>query len=81
MRLIGASLAVGWLAFVFVVVFLWPFWGWISAAVSVSMLVMIGLNLRAASQQYLVNVEKLGLIISLLVGYAGICLAIAFLMD
>ncbi len=78
MRLIAAGLAAGGLAFVAVIVYLWPFWGGITAAVSIPLPVVIGLNLKSAGKQGPNSLEKPGLIISLLVGYASICLAMAF---
>jgi 1,4-dihydroxy-2-naphthoate octaprenyltransferase len=79
MRLIGIALTTGWLAFGAVIVYLWPFWGWISAVVSLPVLLVIGLNMRAAGQEHLASIENMGLVISLLLGYATICLVIAFL--
>jgi 1,4-dihydroxy-2-naphthoate octaprenyltransferase len=80
-RLIAATLAAGWLSFSVMVILMLPFWGWISTAVSVPILITIGLNMRAASKLCLASIERIGLVISLLLGYASICLAIAFLIE
>jgi 1,4-dihydroxy-2-naphthoate polyprenyltransferase len=78
--LINAALVTGWLGFSVVVIYRQPFWGWISTAVSVPMLAMIGLNVKGSSKLSLASLERMGLIISLLLGYASISLALAFLV-
>ncbi len=80
MQLLSAALAVGWVAYVVIIAHMQPFWGWISAAISIPMLVMIGLNIRFTSKPDIAKVERLGLLMAFLLGYAGICLLMAFLI-
>jgi 1,4-dihydroxy-2-naphthoate polyprenyltransferase len=79
-RLIGAALGTGWLAFSGVMVYLGPFWGWILVIVSLPLLAIIGLYLKSTDRQGPVNLERIGLLISLLLGYASISLNLAFFL-
>ncbi len=77
--LIIAALVLGWLTFTIFVIYLWPFWGWISASVSIILLVLIGLTMRSFFRENLTKLEVMGLAISLLMGYTTLCLVAAFL--
>ena len=78
--LLVANLTLGWLIFMAFIIFLWPFWGCISALVSVAMIVPIAVKLRSGNRQRPFGIEKAGIFISLLLGYAVICFIINFLL-
>ncbi len=80
MRLLIASLASGWLAFAAITVYRQPLWGWILAAISLPMLVVIGIIIKAASRLPNNSLERLGLLTALLLGYSTIGLVMIFLI-
>lgn len=73
------ALIAGWLTFSAMMIHIWPFWGWIAVTISIPMLTFIGMNVRASNQHHPAPLERMGLAISMLLGYASICLAIAFI--
>jgi 1,4-dihydroxy-2-naphthoate polyprenyltransferase len=78
LKLMMASLAAGWAAFVLVIGSLWSLWGGAAAVVSLPLMAVIWVWLKSSPRRGPRGLEKPGLAISLLVGYTSICLALSF---
>ncbi len=79
----GIALTVGWLIFSGVVVCIWPFWGWVSVVISLPLLIFVGINMITIAKKSEVDIKMMewtGLVNSLLIGYAGLCLTASFII-
>lgn len=76
----GAFFVVGWLSWVAVMTQLWPEWGWAAMTPGAPLAAASLLAARAAIQGQISAMQRMGLMESLMLGYATLALSMVFLV-